>query len=188
MKSKFRRILALAVVAVFAAASAAFGQKVTIKIAYPTGAEMPEQAMKNAYKEFSKSHPNVNFKELTAPMVDFENVVLKTILAKGDVPDLYYLTGGSWQLSPSTSNLAIMRWTLGSTSSPSTAGSPRGGLGRFLRTQFPGWKPDHRPLLRDSVHCHKPEMDVVQQVHLCQLRLGRWPIHMGGSREEGTDP
>jgi len=99
MESRVSRLIGLAVIAVMLAASAAFGQKVTIKIAYPTGAEMPEQAMKNAYKEFSKTNPNVSFKELTAPMVDFENIVLKTILAKGDVPDLYYLTGGSWQLS-----------------------------------------------------------------------------------------
>jgi raffinose/stachyose/melibiose transport system substrate-binding protein len=99
MTFRFPRVLSFAAAVLLIATFPASGQKVTVKIAYPTGAEMPEQAMKNAYREFSKSHPNVSFKELTAPMVDFENVVLKTILAKGDVPDLYYLTGGSWQLS-----------------------------------------------------------------------------------------
>ena len=72
--------------------------KLTLRIAYPTGGEMPENAIKGSFDQFSAQYPNVSFKPLSAPMVDFENVVLKTILAKGDIPDLYYLTGGSWQL------------------------------------------------------------------------------------------
>jgi raffinose/stachyose/melibiose transport system substrate-binding protein len=72
--------------------------KATLRIAYPTGGEMPVNAMKESFRQFSAKYPGVDFEELTAPMVDFENVVLKTILAKGDIPDLYYLTGGSWQL------------------------------------------------------------------------------------------
>lgn len=95
--SRVVRGMAIAAIALLAVVSVG-AQKVTLRIAYPTGAEMPMEAMKNAFKEFSRANPNVGFKELTAPMVDFENVVLKTILAKGDIPDLYYLTGGSWQL------------------------------------------------------------------------------------------
>jgi hypothetical protein len=49
MKPRIYRIAAIAVIAFLAAGSVASGQKVTIKIAYPTGAEMPEQAMKTAF-------------------------------------------------------------------------------------------------------------------------------------------
>lgn len=73
-------------------------EKVTMQVAFPTGGEMPVKAMKDSFDEYSRMHPQVEFKALTAPMVDFENVVLKTILAAGNIPELYYLTGGSWQL------------------------------------------------------------------------------------------
>ena len=81
-----------------AGSAAATGGEITLKVAFPTGGEMPEKAINAAFDAYSKMHPNVKFETLTAPMVDFENVVLKTILSKGDIPDLYYLTGGSWQL------------------------------------------------------------------------------------------
>jgi len=89
--------LTAGVLGVFPLISAA-QEKITLEVAFPTGGEMPVKAMKASFDDYTKLHPNVEFKSLTAPMVDFENVVLKTILAVGKIPELYYLTGGSWQL------------------------------------------------------------------------------------------
>lgn len=72
-------------------------EKVVLRFAWPTGGEIPTEAIVDSIKEFEAQNPFVEVKEILQPKDTYEDVGLKTMIAGGNIPDLYYLNGGQWK-------------------------------------------------------------------------------------------
>lgn len=73
-------------------------EKVVLRFAWPTGGEIPTEAIVESIKEFEALNPSISVKEILQPKDTYEDIGLKTMIAGGNIPDLYYLNGGKWKV------------------------------------------------------------------------------------------